>query len=154
MALFSTGPEILPVDSFAYPGSIFNINSHTLRAALRLDGCDVVDLGIVPDDLDPLKAALTKGLAEADFVLLSGGSSLGGGDLVVEAFEAVGRVFIHGVAVKPPATPSTSGFPRLHGDSVNEDAPRRPRMPLPPSLRPQDWSLPKATRSRPPLNPW
>jgi len=68
---------------------------------LRLDGCEVIDLGVVPDDLDLLKAALAKGLEQGDLMLLSGGSSLGGGDLVVEAFEGVGQVFIHGVAVKP-----------------------------------------------------
>lgn len=101
VALFSTGPEIIEAGGRLEPGRIFDINSHTLRGALVADGCEVVDLGIVPDDRSSLDGALTRGLAEADVVLLSGGSSLGGGDLVVEAFENAGTMLVHGVAVKP-----------------------------------------------------
>lgn len=101
VALFSTGPEIVEPGGELLSGQIFDINSYTLRAALHDDGCDVVDLGIVPDQPDVLEDAIRKGLDEADLVLLSGGSSLGGGDLVVETFEKIGKVLVHGVAVKP-----------------------------------------------------
>lgn len=101
VALASTGSELLPLGEDLGPGQIYDINVHTLRAALIAEGLDVVQLGTVPDRLESLQAALVRGLDEADLVLLSGGSSLGGSDLVVEAFEAAGRVLIHGVAVKP-----------------------------------------------------
>jgi molybdenum cofactor synthesis domain-containing protein len=101
VALFSTGPEIIEAGAPLEASRIFDINSHTLRGALIDDGCEVLDYGIVPDEMEALRAALDKGLAEADIVLLSGGSSLGGGDLVTEAFDAVGQMLIHGVAVKP-----------------------------------------------------
>lgn len=112
VALFSTGPELLQPGSELEPGRIFDINSHTLRGALVADGCEVVDLGLVPDELDPLLSALQLGLEKADLVLLSGGSSLGGGDLVVEAFERTGKLILHGVAVKP-------GKPVVMGTSTN-----------------------------------
>lgn len=101
VALFSTGPEIVGESGALEPGRIFDINSHTLRGSLVSEGCEVVDLGIVPDDPDALQSALEKGLAEGDLVLLSGGSSLGGGDLVTEVFARTGEMLIHGVAVKP-----------------------------------------------------
>lgn len=113
VALFSTGPELLQPGSELEPGRIFDINSHTLRGALAADGCEVVDLGLVPDELGPLESALQLGLEKADLVLLSGGSSLGGGDLVVEAFEHTGELILHGVAVKP-------GKPVVMGRAENQ----------------------------------
>lgn len=101
VALFSTGPEIVGEGGALEPGRIFDINSHTLKGALISDGCEVIDLGIVPDDPDALVSAIEKGLAEGDLVMLSGGSSLGGGDLVTEVFARTGEMLIHGVAVKP-----------------------------------------------------
>lgn len=101
VALFSTGPEIIEAGGDLEPGRIFDVNTHTLRAALVADGCEVLDLGIVPDEPEALDRALAKGLNEADVVLLSGGSSLGGGDLVDDAFARAGELLLHGVAVKP-----------------------------------------------------
>lgn len=99
--LFSTGPEIVETTDTPGPGQIFDINRTTLGAALSLDGCEVVDLGIIPDDRAVLRDALEKAIPQGDFVLLSGGSSLGGGDLVTEVFAEVGELHLHGVAVKP-----------------------------------------------------
>lgn len=99
--LFSTGPEIVEPADTPGPGQIFDINRTTLSAALALDGCEVVDLGIVPDDGAALRNTLEKATTLGDFVLLSGGSSLGGGDLVTEVFSEVGELHLHGVAVKP-----------------------------------------------------
>lgn len=101
VALFSTGPEIIEDGGTLEAGRIFDINTHTLRGALIADGCEVLDLGIVPDESAALEYALRRGLKEADLVLLSGGSSLGGGDLVGESIEKIGRLVLHGVAVKP-----------------------------------------------------
>lgn len=101
VALFSTGPEIVRDPDELRKGTILDINSYTLAAALQQDGCTVVDMGVVPDESGPLEQAVRQGLASADMVLLSGGSSLGGGDLVVEVFSRIGEMLLHGVAVKP-----------------------------------------------------
>lgn len=113
-ALFSTGPEIVEPSDTPGPGQIFDINRTTLGAALRADGCEVVDLGIVPDDRAVLRAALEQAMTRGDFVLLSGGSSLGGGDLVTEVFSEVGNLHLHGVAVKP-------GKPLVVGSAASGD---------------------------------
>lgn len=111
VALFSTGPEIIEAGGDLEPGRIFDINAHTLRAALVSDGCEVVDLGIVPDEAEALDRALARGLDQADLVLLSGGSSLGGADLVGDAFDRAGELILHGIAVKPgkPVVLGTAG---------------------------------------------
>lgn len=114
VVLFSSGPEIIAAGGTLEPGRIFDINTHTLRGALLADGCDVVDLGIVPDESAALDEALKRGIDEADLVLLSGGSSLGGGDLVVDAFSRMGQLILHGIAVKP-------GKPAVIGTAKGRD---------------------------------
>lgn len=101
VALFSTGNEILQPGDAPEPGKIFDINTWTLRAALEADGCEPVELGLAPDTRDALRALFERALEIADVVLLSGGSSLGGGDLVGEVLDEIGRALIHGVAIKP-----------------------------------------------------
>lgn len=101
VAVYSIGSELLQPGEELRPGRIYDINFHTLSAALTDDGFEVLQEQTVPDDLGALESAVARGLDEADLVLVSGGSSLGRSDLVVEAFEKAGRVLIHGVAVKP-----------------------------------------------------
>jgi putative molybdopterin biosynthesis protein len=61
-----------------------------------------VPLGIVGDDESALEAALERGLAGADVVVISGGTSKGSGDL---SYRVLGRrtpgIVVHGVALKP-----------------------------------------------------
>jgi len=101
VALFSTGPELVEPGNSLGPGQIYDINTYTLRAAVQADGFLIADSGSIPDQAEPLRAAVERGLGAADVVVVSGGSSLGGSDLVVEVFESIGEVLIHGVAVKP-----------------------------------------------------
>ncbi|HVE77004.1 MAG TPA: gephyrin-like molybdotransferase Glp [Actinomycetota bacterium] len=101
VGLLSTGPELLAPGAPLTEGKIFEINSFTVGAALASDGAEVVDLGVVPDQLDHVVKAAADGSANTDVLIVSGGSSLGAGDLVVETFEALGELLLHGVAVKP-----------------------------------------------------
>jgi putative molybdopterin biosynthesis protein len=73
-----------------------------LSDAVRELGCEAVPLGIVGDDEPALDAALERGLAGADLVVISGGTSKGGGDLChrVLARRSPG-ILVHGVALKP-----------------------------------------------------
>ena len=85
------------------PGQVYDSNAAVLAAAVEELGCTPLLLGIVPDDVEQLEAALARALAEGDAVLLSGGTSKGAGDL---ASGVVGRlrdpgVVVHGVALKP-----------------------------------------------------
>lgn len=101
VALISTGPELTPVGGTIAAGRIFDINTHTLKQACKADGCSVIEMPIAADDRATLKEAVVEATRVADVVLVSGGSSLGGGDLVGETFAAIGEVLIQGVAVKP-----------------------------------------------------
>jgi molybdopterin molybdotransferase len=105
VALFSTGDELVMPGSVAPqdlpPGAIYNSNRYTLRGLLQATGCDVSDLGIVPDRLDATRAALRTAAKDNHLILTSGGVSVGEEDHIRPALGAVGRVELWQVAMKP-----------------------------------------------------
>jgi molybdopterin molybdotransferase len=103
VAILSTGDEVVPVDRDPGPGQIRDVNATTLAALVAQAGGDPLGLGIVGDDLDSLLNACRQGLARADTLLLSGGSSVGTRDLTLEVLAALdhAEVLVHGVAIKP-----------------------------------------------------
>ncbi|MGJ3523187.1 molybdopterin molybdotransferase MoeA [Nitratidesulfovibrio sp. D1] len=103
VVIISTGDELVPPEATPRPGQVRDVNSHTLAALVRRAGCEARCLGIVPDELDALEAALREGLRDADVVLLSGGSSVGVRDLTVAALSRIegAELLAHGVAISP-----------------------------------------------------
>lgn len=101
VALFSTGDELVMPGEPLPPGAIYNSNRFTLRALLDGLGCEVHDLGRVPDRLDATQAALRAAAAQADLILTSGGVSVGEEDHVKPAVASLGRIELWQVAIKP-----------------------------------------------------
>ena len=103
VGVLSTGNEL--VDSFArvHGGKITDLNRPVLLAMLRELGAVPIDLGIAKDDETAIMAALKKGLAKSDLVLVTAGSSVGRKDLVPECINGLGRpgMLVHGVAMRP-----------------------------------------------------
>jgi molybdopterin molybdotransferase len=101
VAILSTGSELVPCDARPAAGQTRNSNGPMLAAACGLLGAEPIELGVVPDRPEPLRAAVAQGLA-ADVLVLSGGVSAGDLDLVPATFAACGvtRVF-HKVRLKP-----------------------------------------------------
>jgi molybdopterin molybdotransferase len=105
VALFSTGDELVmpgdvaPQDMPA--GSIYNSNRFFLRTLLKRLGCEVTDLGIVPDNLDATKAALRSAAEGHDLILTSGGVSVGEEDHIKPAVQALGELNLWQIAIKP-----------------------------------------------------
>ena len=104
VAILSTGDEIIAPGAPMAAGQIYDSNGVILADAVREQGGEPVPMGIIPDDPAQLRDAVTRALAAADLVLLSGGTSKGPGDLNVRALEeALGPpgIVAHGVALKP-----------------------------------------------------
>lgn len=101
VALFSTGDELAMPGEPLKPGGIYNSNRYTLRALLDGLGCQVADLGIVPDSRDATRAALRDAAAGNDLILTSGGVSVGEEDHVKPSVEAEGRIDLWKIAIKP-----------------------------------------------------
>ncbi|PZP36514.1 MAG: molybdopterin molybdenumtransferase MoeA [Roseateles depolymerans] len=101
VALFSTGDELVMPGEPLPPGAIYNSNRFTLRGLIEGLGCEVVDLGIVPDRLDATRAALRDASTRADVIVTSGGVSVGEEDHLRPAVEAEGRLEMWQLAIKP-----------------------------------------------------
>jgi molybdopterin molybdotransferase len=105
VALFSTGDElVMPGDVApeAMPaGAIYNSNRFFLRAMLQRLGCEVTDLGIVPDKREATIAALRDAAQHHDLILTSGGVSVGEEDHIKPAVESLGELNLWQLAIKP-----------------------------------------------------
>jgi molybdopterin molybdotransferase len=100
IAVIPTGEEVVQGGGKLKPGQLFDINSHTISALVSACGGIPVKIGISGDTKEKLKAAITEGL-KSDIVVLSGGSSVGERDLLVDVLEGWGEMLFHGVQVKP-----------------------------------------------------
>lgn len=102
VAVLATGSELVEPWETPEGPRIRNGNAHFLLAALKDHGFrEVRYLGIVPDDRSRLSAGIRDGLA-SDFLLVTGGVSVGDVDIVPDCLAACGvRKILHGIAVKP-----------------------------------------------------
>ena len=107
VAIYSSGPEIVPQGTPLRPGQIYDVNSYTLAAVIESNGGFPVKRGIMLDDVESIEAAVMDA-AGYDMGVFSGGSSVGARDFFGEVMERLGDVFFHGVRVKP-------GKPTLFG---------------------------------------
>jgi molybdopterin molybdotransferase len=101
VAVLSTGDELTPLGEAVIPGRIHDSNRYSLLAVLRQLGVESLDLGIVRDNQDALRAALTEASRRADVLLTSGGVSVGEADYVRPILAELGRVEFWKIAIKP-----------------------------------------------------
>lgn len=101
VAIFFTGNELVMPGKLLGPGMIYNSNRYGLTGLLESLNCEIVDLGIVPDDLDATVSMLDSARKEADLVMTCGGVSVGEEDHVKAAVEKIGSLSLWKVAVKP-----------------------------------------------------
>src|SRR3546814_868854 len=99
--LFSTGDELREPGTPPETGAIFDSNRYTIHALLTGLGCQVDDLGILPDRLDVVREALAQAEGRHDLLVTSGGVSVGEEDHVKAAVEALGKLHLWRLAVKP-----------------------------------------------------
>ncbi|MDD5241240.1 MAG: molybdopterin molybdotransferase MoeA [Sulfuricella sp.] len=101
VATFFTGNEIVMPGEPLKPGHIYNSNRFVLVGLLQALGCDIVDLGIVPDDFAATVKVLKEAAAGADLIITSGGVSVGEEDHVKAAVESAGVLDLWKIAIKP-----------------------------------------------------
>ncbi len=101
VAVFFSGSELaMPGDPLP-AGGIYNSNRYTIRALLKGLGCEVYDLGTVPDSFEKTQEALSKASRETDLIITSGGMSVGEEDHIKPAVERLGKIDMWRVCLKP-----------------------------------------------------
>ena len=101
VGVFFTGDELAMPGEPLKPGAIYNSNRFMLRGLLQQLGCEIVDLGNVPDSREATRAALREAAAGNDLIITSGGVSVGEEDHVKPAVEAEGKLNLWQIAIKP-----------------------------------------------------
>jgi molybdopterin molybdotransferase len=101
VALLSTGDEVAEPGTARKPGQIYDANRFSLCGLVEQCGGTIIDLGIVPDRREELRARLAEAGEMADLVLSSGGVSVGVHDLVKEVLGELGGIDFWQVAMQP-----------------------------------------------------
>ncbi|KAI0797106.1 MoaB/Mog domain-containing protein [Abortiporus biennis] len=111
VGILSTGNELKDLHGAESGATIWDTNRPSLQAILEGIGYEVVDLGIVPDDLNSHVSAIKRGLASTDILITTGGTSMGTSDLLKPVIERElhGTIHFGRVNVKP-GKPTTFGI--------------------------------------------
>ncbi|MGR3967395.1 molybdopterin molybdotransferase MoeA [Pseudomonas sp. 910_23] len=100
VAVLSTGDELIEPGLPLGPGQIYNSNRRVLCSWLARMGCEVIDAGILPDDLQQTRTCLA-GLGSVDLILSTGGVSVGEADFLGMALREEGELALWKLAIKP-----------------------------------------------------
>ncbi|RLC95455.1 MAG: molybdopterin molybdenumtransferase MoeA [Chloroflexi bacterium] len=102
VAILATGDEIVPPDQTPGPGQIRDANSYTVAAQVQASGGVPLLLGVARDEeslvREGMRDALTQGV---DFIITSGGVSVGDFDLVKQVLAAEGEMHFWSLNMKP-----------------------------------------------------
>jgi molybdopterin molybdotransferase len=117
IVIMSTGAELREPGTPLGHDSIYDANSYMLAAAARSAGAIAYRVGIVSDDANDFRDALSDQLVRADLVVTSGGVSKGAYDVVKEVLSELGTVSFGEVAMQP-GKPQGFGFVGEEGTPI------------------------------------
>jgi len=101
VALFSTGDELIAPGKSLESGQLYDSNRPLLYSMLTKLGVVISDLGILADDPDTIREALTSAAETNDVIITSGGVSVGDADYIKQILDELGHVDFWKIAMKP-----------------------------------------------------
>lgn len=111
IGIIATGSELLDVGEPLVPGKIRNSNSFMIEAQARRSGAAPVYLGKLMDDLDECYEAVKKALENVDFLITTGGVSVGDFDYLPEIYKRLGaKVLFNKVAMRPGSVTTVAEY--------------------------------------------
>lgn len=102
VGVFATGTELLSVDQDLEPGKIRNSNAPMVCAQIEQSGGISIDLGILEDDFEKCYRAVEEAISSVDFLITTGGVSVGDFDYLPAIYEKLGAtVLFNKVGMRP-----------------------------------------------------
>ncbi len=101
VAFFSTGDELKSIGETLETGQIYDSNRYTLYGMLKRLDVEILDMGVVPDQREPLRETLLQAAQQADVIITSGGVSVGDADYVKDMLAELGQVDFWKIAMRP-----------------------------------------------------
>lgn len=111
VAVLSSGDELCDIGAQRDKGKIFDANRPMLLELIRNSAVQTIDLGIIRDDADALRAAIIRAADCADIVITSGGVSVGEADHTKAVMQSLGEIYFWKLAIKP-GRPLAAGWVR------------------------------------------
>lgn len=103
VGIVSTGDEVVPPEQEIAPGQVRDVNTYTLSQLVWQNGGEAIPYGILPDDENALRTALTALLETCDMILITAGSSVSARDYTARVIQECGEpgVLVHGINIRP-----------------------------------------------------
>ena len=101
IAFFATGDELKAAGEVLDEGDIYESNLASIEAVLQQYPIERINMGVIEDTPEAIKACLMRASNEADVVISSGGVSVGDYDYVRQCVESMGVISDYKVAMKP-----------------------------------------------------
>ncbi len=101
VTIIPTGSELIEPGSPPIPGKIIEFNSLMLAKLIEEWGAVVQRHRIVPDDIGQIKEATLQSLKKSHVVIIGAGSSAGSKDYTARVVGEIGRLLVHGIAIRP-----------------------------------------------------
>ncbi len=101
VSIIPTGTELVEPGTELHKGDIIDFNSTMLSAMAAECGARAIRRSIIKDDAKQLGNAIIDALSGSDIVVINAGSSAGREDFTVDVIAELGKVFVHGVSIKP-----------------------------------------------------
>lgn len=162
VGIIATGDELCHIgDTLQNSAQIYNSNTPSIRALLHNMPIDIIDYGIIKDDLALIKTSVLRAIDECDVVISSAGVSVGDYDYLTQVVQDLGQIHHYKVAMKPGKPFVFGEFLRkntLQDDAQNDTSvlyfglPGNPLSTIIGMLqfvRPALWDLARADKGRP-----
>jgi putative molybdopterin biosynthesis protein len=101
VAILPTGTELVPPGAVLHPGDIIEYNSLVLGAMVQEWGGQVTRLPMLADDYAAIRAQVLEAAKTHDLVIVNAGSSAGSEDFTARIVQELGRLLVHGIAIRP-----------------------------------------------------
>lgn len=101
VAILPTGTELIAVGDQVNPGDIIEFNSMVMAGQVNQWGGEALRFPITEDNFDLICKRVQEAAQISDLILLNAGSSAGSEDFSADVIAKLGKLLVHGIAVRP-----------------------------------------------------